>query len=301
MPVPLANPSKAEKQPARSAPRPREPFDAPAPLRLWHLTSCDAPTIAVIWSLSFAWALRVHLPGWISALLALGTWFVYVGDRLLDTHSALRSGHLGSLRERHFFHWRHRRLLVPLAGCAAILAATIIFSLMPPAARERNSLLAFAALAYFSGVHMPRVRPKNLVRLRSKELIVGVLFTAGCAMPVLARLHATEKSAASPSPLLVLVLFFAALAWLNCSAIERWESAEKHGISTAAFTLAAIGMLSALGIFFYQPRMSALFFAGSASAVLLGWLDRRRHRFTPLALRCFADLVLLTPIFCFAR
>jgi hypothetical protein len=243
----------------------------------------------------------VHLPQWIPVLLALGTWAVYVGDRLLDARSALRSGNLSPLRERHFFHWRRRRVLVPLACTAAILAAVITFSVMPPAIRERNSVLAFAALAYFSGVHLPRARPKTPALLRSKELIVGTLFTAGCALPVFVRLNAVTNSADALSPFLFVFIFFVALAWLNCSAIDRWESAGKATISTAAFALAAIGLLSALGFSFYHPHLSALFLAGSASAVLLGFLDLKRSRFTPLALRCLADLVLLAPILCFAR
>jgi len=301
MPVPLANPSSAQERLASGAHFVQAQLDAPAPLRLWHLTSLDAPTVALVWSLSFAWAARVHLPRWIPVLLALGTWAVYVGDRLLDARSALRSGNLSPLRERHFFHWLHRRALVPLACTAAILAAAIVFSLMPPAIRERNSVLAFAALAYFSGVHLPRARPKTLALLRSKELVVGILFTAGCALPVFVRLNAVTNSAIAFSPFLILVTFFAALAWLNCSAIDRWESSGCAGVSIAAFALAASGLLSALGFSFSHPRFSALFLAGSASALLLAFLDRGRSRFTPLALRCLADLVLLTPILCCTR
>ena len=297
MRIPLANSSGTRNRPKASAQSPRAPFDAPAPLRLWHLTSLDAPTVAVVWSLSFAWVVGVHLPKWVPVLLAIGTWVVYVGDRLLDARAAFRSGNLGALRERHFFHWRHRRVLAPFACCAAVTAAGIVLSLMPSASRERNSVLAFAALAYFSGVHVPRVRPKTLAP--SKELIVGVLFTAGCAYPVFARIHA---AAGSLWPLLLLTVFFAALAWLNCTAIDRWESAECTGVSSAAFALATFGLLAALGFFLHQSRISALILAGSASAALLGLLDLRRCRITPLTLRCAADLVLLTPILClFAR
>ena len=64
-------------------------FDAPAPLALWHLASLDAPTVAVTWSLAFAWAAQVRLPGWIPLLLALACWAVYVADRLLDARAAL--------------------------------------------------------------------------------------------------------------------------------------------------------------------------------------------------------------------
>ena len=65
----------------------------------------------VVWSLAFASVAKIYLPVWVPVLLALATWSIYIGDRLLDARRALRTGALHSLRERHFFHWRHRRLL----------------------------------------------------------------------------------------------------------------------------------------------------------------------------------------------
>jgi hypothetical protein len=291
MPVPHANLLAARNRLACSKQSPR----APALLRLWHLTSLDAPSVAVAWSLNFAWAAGVTLPKWVPVLLVLGTWAVYVCDRLLDARAAFCSGNLCALRERHFFHWRHRGVLAPLACCAAVIAAGIVFSLMPPVVRERNSMLAVAALAYFSGVHIPRVRPKSPIPFRSKELLVGVLFTAGCAFPVFARIHEPVDSVMD---LLILAIFFAALAWLNCTAIDRWESPEGTSISSAAFALAAIGLLAAIAFSVHQPRIAAVIFAGTASASLLGLLDLKRSRITPLTLRCAADLVLLAPILC---
>ncbi|MGO9434663.1 MAG: hypothetical protein ACLP00_10255 [Terracidiphilus sp.] len=301
MPAPLLNPSAKPNRAASCVKNAPFQVDVPGPLRIWHLTSLDAPAVAVVWSFGFAWAAGVHLPLWVPVLLALGTWVVYIGDRLLDARIAIRSGDLSSLRDRHFFHWRHRRVFAPLACCASAVAIAIVFSLMPPAIRERNSVLAFAALAYFSRVHLPHAHPKILVPLRSKEFLVGVLFTAGCAFPSFVRIHAVANFAVSLWPFLLVVTFFAALAWLNCSAIDRWESSEATGNSTAAFALAAIGLISALVLFPYQPHDSALFLAGSASAFLLALFDIRRSRLTPLALRCAADLVLLTPILCIAR
>ncbi len=275
------------------------PLDAPAPLRLWHLASLDAPTVAVAWALAFAHAAGVRLPAWVPVLLALGTWTVYIGDRLLDARANLRAGTLHHLRERHDFHWRHRRLLIPLAVVTAAAAAAIIFVLMPAGLRERNSVLGVAALAYFSGVHSRREAPAWLAPLLSKEFLVGVLFTAGCALPTFTRMRLSAPASAlwiMLSP----VVFYAALAWLNCHAIERWESARNtpHAarIFTTAGLLAFIGLLLASVFAPVQARAAALFAAGAASALLLALLDRMRIRLTPLALRAAADLALLTPL-----
>ena len=291
MPIPLANPQ------IQVATRPRRTaiYDAPAPLRLWHLVSLDAPTVAVVWSLGFAWATGIRLPGWVPVLLALGTWAVYIGDRLFDVHSALRSGSTDALRDRHFFHWRHRGVLARVACIAAAAAAAIIFALMPVVSRERNSVLAVAALAYFSGVHLPR-RPHWLAPVFTKELLVGVLFAAGCVLPVLTRL-----SGAQPGPLLAAAGFFAALAWLNCHAIDRWESSTAQSIRRAATALIFTGLCLTLVFAVTQPRIATLLAAATTSAMLLAFLDRQRMRLTPVALRACADLVLLTPILLLLR
>ena len=261
-----------------------------APLHLWHLASLDAPTVAVVWALAFAWAAHVGLPAWVPALLALGTFAVYVADRLLDVRSALRRRNLAPLRPRHRFHWRHRRLLAPLAGSAALAAAALIAALMPPPLRERNSVLAAAALVYFSRVHLPR-RAAPRFPLISKELLVGLLFAAGCAAPTLLRLPAAQMSALLPA-----ALFFAALAGLNCHAIDRWEAPSPGRILPLAFALAAAGLVLAAIVLPAQPRLAALLFSGALAAALLALLDCLRSRLAPLTLRASADLVLLTPL-----
>ena len=319
--LPLANPRTLVG--AWAAPM---AVDAPGPLAWWHLASLDAPTVAVAWSLGFAWAAGVALPAWVPALLALTAWAVYIGDRLLDARAAIRSGETHRLRERHFFHHRHRRVFGVLAVAASCAAAWIVLLLMPAVARERNSVLGAAAAAYFSCVHSSRRVRWRLTRLcaggwsrllpamLSKELLVGLLFTAGCVLPTLSR------AAAAPGgphwPLWAAAAYFAVLAWLNCHAIERWEGdgcqGAERGIAPAAGVggglvswgrpfpaaslLAVGGLLGAWALFSAAPRPAALLAAGAASSLLLALLDRLRSRLTALALRAAADLVLLTPL-----
>jgi hypothetical protein len=264
-----------------------------------------------VWSLAFAWAGGVRLPLWVPLLLALVTWSVYVADRLLDARAALREPAQQTLRERHRFHWRYRRALLPTAIAAACAAAGIILAFMPPMARARDSVLAAAALAYFSGVHSGHgVRQLPLQWLRAfpgKEFLVGVLFTVGCVLPAW---HWPPALAAPGSTIWVFwipAVLFAALAWLNCSCIARWESTEKpparcddrssRSLRSIALALGAVGLLlSLLAAASTHSRPAALLAAGATSALLLALLDRTRARMTPLALRAAADLVLLTPL-----
>ncbi len=295
-------------------------FSAPRPLAFWHLASLDAPTVAIVWSLAFAWAGRVGLPLWVPVLLALTTWAVYVGDRLLDALAGLRAPVQQSLRERHEFHWRYRRALLPMAIAAACAAAGIIFAYMPPLARARDSVLAAAALVYFSGVHSgrtPRQFPLRWPRsFPGKEFLVGVLFTAGCVLPAWHRPHALAAPGSAIWVFWIPAIAFAALAWLNCSCIALWESMDErrrarpgsakdvfgvrrpHPPATfyASVLLACGGFVFAVVSASAHPRPAALLAAGATSALLLALLDRNRARFSGLALRAAADLVLLTPL-----
>jgi hypothetical protein len=279
------------------------------------LASLDAPTVAVVWALSFAWAAGVQLPFWVPVLLALTAWAVYIGDRLLDTRAAMLSGKTGNLRERHYFHWQNRRILAPLATVSACIATVIVLAWMPLHARECNSVLAAAALAYFARVHYRALSPLSSPeasatpgglllrptiffphsggrlqgRIPIKELLVGILFTAACVLPAWTRATSASHSLLAPA------LFFALLAWLNCHLIESWESG-KITSPLPACLLGFTGLFLAATLTISQPRSAALLSAGAASVLLLALLDQLSPRLSPLVLRAGADLVLLTPL-----
>jgi hypothetical protein len=205
-----------------------------------------------------------------------------------------------------------------MAIAAACAAAAIVLAFMPPMARARDSVLAAAAVAYFSGVHsghkawqLPLKGPNSFP---GKEFLVGVLFTAGCVLPAWHRPHALAAPGSTIWVFWIPAVFFAALAWLNCSCIARWERVEacpeqrrrgsalcgnrsSPSLRSIALALAAIGLtLCLLAAVSAHPRPAALVAAGAASALLLALLDRERARLTPLALRAAADFVLLTPL-----
>ncbi len=298
--------------------------DAPRPVAFWHLASLDAPTVAVTWSLAFAWAGEVRLAGRVLLVLALAVWCAYVCDRLLDARRGLQSlkdSTQAELRERHFFHWRHRRLLAPMAAAAACVAGVTAVTLLPSIVRERGLAVAAAALVYFSGVHAaPRVQRgrHSLPKPLSKELLVAVLFTAGCILPAWTHLQASASLELSRLWFWIAAAYFAGLAWINCRSIARWESYDESGGARfelerrlerigqrtnlfAALIVAFAGLLLAMIADGSHARAAALLLAGAASALLLALLDRMQTRMTPLALRAAADLVLLTPILLFIR
>jgi hypothetical protein len=324
-------------------------WEAPRAIAFWHLASLDAPTVAVIWSLAFAWAARVPLSGRVLLALALATWCAYVSDRILDARvlgaQTLGAQTLGpqlsdgwdfgarsgadpsmwpALRERHYFHWCHRRLFLPLAAVAACVAGFVALTLLHSFMRERGFILAAAALAYFSGVHVaPWLERRRLLlpRLVSKEFLVAVLFTAGCILPAWSPLRASGAQEFLLWCFWIPGVYFAVLAWLNCRFIAGWEAEESDRRAggrrrrfwafrlfparstdfSAAVLLASAGFLLACLAFGSHARASALLATGALSALLLATLDSLRARITPLALRAGADLVLLTPLLLFLR
>ena len=227
VPLPFAQSQIQDQAPLQIAGADRI-YSAPRPIALWHLTSLDAPSVAIAWSLGFAWAAHIQLAWQVLLILALTTWWIYACDRLLDARAGFRLRDPVKLQERHYFHWRHRRLFAPLAVAAGCACATIAFVFLPPIVRENGSILAVASFAYFSGVHTQHEAPgisALFPSLVSKEFLVGVLFAAGCILPAWSRFPHAATEESSLWQLWIPGVYFAILVWLNCWRIARWESA----------------------------------------------------------------------------
>ena len=86
--------------------------DAAGVLRLWHLLSLDAPTVAALWTVFVARAVRVELPWNVPVAMFAAVWAIYAADRLLD------AGRQENLEARHRFHGVHRpRVRDGAGGC----------------------------------------------------------------------------------------------------------------------------------------------------------------------------------------
>lgn len=234
------------------------------------------------------------------AALILIVWFIYIVDRLLDARAGLRTPSQHTLRDRHWFHWRHRRILLPLACLAAIAAAALVLARLPMRALRPDSLVAAATLVWLGSVHLG-TRHSAAARERMAEIVVALIFVTGCALPIL-----PQNPAAFARLALAPALLFAAVAWLNLHAINAWESAPNTAsihsripsrIHPAGAAIAAIGFtLAACAMLLAAPRTAALLACAACSALLLVLLDRMRNRMTPITLRAAADMVLLTPL-----
>jgi hypothetical protein len=259
----------------------------------WHLLSLDAPTVAAVWAWFFARAMRLHMPIFPALLLALGTWLLYVADRILD---GLRKDEL--LRERHHFHARHRTAFLVAASVLFVLLAYYVVTRMRPAALRDDLYIGVFALLYLLAVHRPAA-PSRL----PKELAVAILFAAATAVPAWSRISAGKEQMAPA------VIFFALLCWINCVGIEKWEGGDPHPSTRWAsvhlrsiVTMIALLALAA-AVFAPSSGLTMVYLAALLSSGLLFALDMRSTRLSPLHLRIAADAALLTPlaVFPFAR
>jgi hypothetical protein len=255
----------------------------------WHLLSLDAPTVAALWSWFLARAMHLHLPFFQPLLLALGTWLLYVADRILD---GLRQG---ELRERHHFHARHRKAFLWAASLTVVFVAWFVLTHMRPEALRDNSWVGIFALLYLFAVHLPT---KSARALLPKELAVAILFAAATAVPAWSRIGASlGKEQLAPA-----VVFFAGLCWINCVSIEKWEAGNSHSTTRWASLhlrpiVTMIALFSLAGALLAPSRgLMAVYLAALLSSGLLFLLDTSSSHVSPLHLRIAADAALLTPL-----
>lgn len=292
-----------------------------SPAVWWHLLSLDAPTVAVTWCWFLGAIFQVHLSGLTLVTLGLGTWCVYVADRLLD---AQLSTDMSDFRDRHWFYLRHHRLFsVAWLGVALPLTYLILFR-VDSGLRAGDVVLCCIGIAYFLGIHRRAQQlktPRRFSLRLPKECAVGFLFAMATAMPTWMCLKSAAENSTSFGVRIFFVsavLTFGAVCWLNCTAIQTWEDADlsedavhtilsgqavpkgltaflgRHLTTFAASTALASAVLTCLSA---KTPFWPVYLAVMLSASIFLLLLRQRTRWSTLALRIAADAALLTPLF----
>ncbi len=239
---------------------------------LWpNLLSLDAPLVAAVWQLLFARCFHTALDPVAATLLVLAVWLIYAGDRILDAWTA------SSTLPRHEFYRRHWRAVVPVWLAIFALSAWLACTQLTGPTFERGIVLAAAVALYFSIVHL--LRPAW-----PKELAVAILFAMGATLSAWNAI----RSAAD----IETIVLFSCLCWINCIAIERWETGEDltgRPLETAAILVAGAAAIT----YSQRPVLSS---AEMASAIAFVILEHTRRRLSGDALRVLADAALLTPL-----
>jgi hypothetical protein len=238
------------------------------------LLSLDAPLVAVLWQVLFVRCFRAQ-PGIVApTLLASAVWLIYSADRMLDAWRGIDN------RPRHEFYKHYWRLLLPAWGSVFVLTGLLSWIALPWGLFARGVGLIGAVAVYFAVVH---AAPERIRRYWPKEAMVGVLFALGASV-------AAWNQVRSVADILTLLLF-SCLCWINCAAIEQWESGRGRwpvGAISGGIALAALILLHQ-----HRPVLGG---AESASALAFVWLDRGRPKLSLDMLRVLADVALLSPI-----
>jgi len=270
-------------------------------LWLWpNLLSLDAPLVAVLWQVLFVRCFHVAMGAAPAILLVASVWLIYAADRAMDAWRGERSS------ARHRFYQAHWRVFVPVWVTVLAVSAWLALTELPVALLLRGLLLLAAVVVYFFAVHGRKAaqgwraapgwaashgwktrRGALPPAVMTKEGTVGLLFALGASLAAWTNVRTLVDAAA-------IGLFFA-LCWINCAAIQKWES---HSWNTAAdwpVRSAAIGvaLVAAALLWMHRPVLGG---AEMASACAFVWLDRSEHRLSPEALRVLADVALLSPV-----
>ena len=275
----------------------RLPADPGATRAAWiypHLWSLDAPLVAVVWQRWWARAAGASLDWRRETVLALAVWLIYLADRLADSRGGACVDH-GTAR--HAFAGTWRTVLGPLAGGIALFLMVATPRWL--STREFWAGLGLLALAggYFAGVHRWR---RRWTAFLPKEAAVGGLFALGSFLFVGLRLTT------GGGLLTAAVAGFAALCFLNCALISRWEKSLRDRRDPASLCNAFPRLTCRLGVACWGLAAGAVGLGWwtrdaalcplAVSAALLGVLDAARARVSPDARRVLVDAALLSPV-----
>lgn len=237
-----------------------------------HVFSLDAPVVAAVWQRFLGAAFGLSVPSAATIALVAVVWCIYLLDRLWDTR-----GPTHPHTDRHRFAAAHPRLLSVLAA-AAFLAGLGSVAFLTVRTIVIGLGVAAAVGVYLFAVHGLRSRAGSR---GWKELLVGGVFAAGVAVPLLAGAGSFDWLPAVGS--------FGMACWWNCRLIDRWEEGRTTGRSVGR----VIG-LGAAGLAVFAPLPVRVALLAALGLLLL--VDAVAPQIGLRAARVLADVVLLTPL-----
>ena len=244
---------------------------------LWpNLLSLDAPAVALLWQILFVRCFHASAGTASAVLLTLAVWLIYAADRMLDAwRGAITT-------QRHEFYRLHWRAVLPVWLTLLAAASWIAWVQLPPALWSRGMLLACGSVVYLGTVHGA---PAWWRRPDSKEAEVGVVFALGVSLAAWPMVQTWTD--------ILAIAQFCVLCWMNCVAIEDWES----GSRARGLVIAGAAWVALVSVLLLREHRPVIACAETVSAFGLVALDRYSRRLSPEAMRVWADLVLLSPIF----
>ncbi len=277
----------------------KQNFSFPLLFLLPNILCLDAPAVALAWQEALARCHGIHLPWFERAILGLSVWMAYCADRWMDARE-IKSSLDCSLRHR--FQKRRPWLTPLLIGFTLPFTVYLAYRYLSLAQWRAGLPLMLVVVTYLL---LSQALAKWSIRLPIKEIAVAILFAWGTVLFAL-----SQPLIGGPYKLLP-VIGFAALCFLNCWAIAKWEKTwdEKQGQISLATCLPQANTIFPFASMAFAGYVSAdlmrlqhvipLFQAISLSALLLVLLDSLGNRLATHYKTALADLVLLTPLLFF--
>ena len=238
-------------------------------------------------------------------------WVVYVLDRLRDAYNQDPS-----LRDRHRFHWRFRKLFLVFAALI-FLACVAGFFLGVPAAMlwqrpytyglpqnlgelsvalfTHGVLVILLALGFFAVGHK---QGPSMESVLFKNVLGALTFAFGTAMGA----HFYTYNGLIDMVFSFDAIGFAFLCLMNLNAIDLWEREELLGEDLRkrdyflSLPLLLIGFLSLLAAHFWHEYRKPFYYSMLAASASLLMLDHFRVKLSARLLRVLADVALLVPL-----
>ena len=292
------------------------------PWWLWpNLLSLDAPLVAVAWMWMFTrfWYVSYVDPA-VYWVLAGVVWSIYVMDRLRD----VKKGD-SEVRERHHFHWKHRKLLrglvfLVLLACVAGFFLGVPFSMLwdwprgLPLGVEgiplRVYIIGFLQGALTHGVVVLIFTAGFFLVSRtqkSNESMDSVLLKNGLAALTFAYGTAMGAHFYTYRGVVEMIFSFEAIAFamlclMNINAIDLWEREEERQEDLPSrellltLPLLVLGFLSLLAASFWHEYRQPFYYSILLSSAGLLMLDHFRTYISARLMRVLADVALLLPL-----
>lgn len=249
------------------------------PWWLWpNVLAFDAPLVGVVWQRFLGSLFGVTVPLSASVSLVLVIWAIYLTDRWLDAapHAPVESG------DRHRFARRYRMFVGSLAVVVWFVAGGIALLWLPERYLVAGAGVAIVVAVYLVLVHF--ARRSRFLAGGGKEASVGILFAAGVSVPLVADARELAWT------WIFAVAAFAAICWLNCEWITRWERNIADRRSQTGWIVAVVGL-----VFSLKSPIAVMLTASSAFVVLTA-IHLLHGRIGHRLARVLADAALLTPL-----
>ncbi|NBR05462.1 MAG: hypothetical protein EBT92_06810 [Planctomycetes bacterium] len=177
-----------------------------------NILALDAPVVAVVWQYFFSKTFEIEITFTENAVLFFTVWFIYLLDHFLDSRKEIY------ITQRHLFVEKNPKLTLVLISLTFLISILLSFSLSKLFIIS-GIILGILISIYLLLVHSNITAP--MIKKTCKELLVGIGFGTGVALPVIV-------SELSIKMWLPSVILFCLICWINCKLIENWESGYYH-------------------------------------------------------------------------